>query len=170
VADAAVADSLAGRLRDHARSLSSLRSALVDGAPWPLSERFDHSDEAAWGPPEILAHIGEMLPYWHGEAERVIDGKARGLEPVPFGRTATDDVRIGIIGRDRSLPVRELLSRIDADAERLASRMETLRADELLARGRHPTRGELTVAELLDRFAVTHFEEHIVQLRTGLSA
>ena len=34
-------------------------------------------------------------------------------EPVPFGRIATDAVRIGLVGRDRSLPPRELYDRID---------------------------------------------------------
>ena len=59
--------------------------------------------EASWGPREVLAHVEEMLPFWLGEMERVIDGD--GSAAVPFGRTADDAIRLGIIDRDRSLPL-----------------------------------------------------------------
>ncbi len=96
---------------DAARAgLAATRPAVEAGAPWPLAETFDDSDEARWGPREVLAHLAEMVPYWLGEIERVLAGDP---EPVPFGRIATDPVRIAIVERDRSLPPRELYDRID---------------------------------------------------------
>ena len=56
-----------------------------------------------------------MLPYWLGEVERILAGWPR---PVPFGRVATDEVRIAIIGRDRTVPLRELFDRVEADVSR----------------------------------------------------
>ncbi len=75
-----------------------------------MADVYDDSDEARWGPGEVLAHLAEMAQYWLGEIERVLDGDP---EPVPFGRIATDPVRIGVVERDRSLPPRELYDRID---------------------------------------------------------
>lgn len=88
---------------------------------------------------------------------------------MPFGRLATDDVRTAVLGRDRSLPVAELLSRIDADADRLEQRLRGLTEVGLDRRGLHPRRGEQSVRELLERFVVDHLDEHLRQLRPLLS-
>ena len=80
-------------------------------------------------------------------------------DPVPFGRTAADPVRVLTIERDRTLPPRELLDRIEATAERYARRLAELEPADLDRRGLHPRLGELTVAEILERFAVGHAEE-----------
>ena len=86
-----------------------------------------------------------MAQYWLGEIERVLAGEP---EPVPFGRIATDPVRIGVVGRDRSLPPRELYDRIDDALTRFDRRWRTLTPADLARRGLHPTRGELTVAAM----------------------
>ena len=44
------------------------------------------------------------------------------------------------------------------------SNLDALPADAWSARGLHPTRGEMTPAEILDRFIVNHLEEHADQL------
>ena len=73
--------------------LATVRQAYADlaprvsaGDPWPLATAFGTEPEASWGPREVLAHVVEMLPYWLGELERVVDGD--GTTPVPFGRMA----------------------------------------------------------------------------------
>jgi hypothetical protein len=160
--------SLAERLRAAAADLDALEPAVREAGPWPLSDRFDHSDEAAWGPPEILAHIDEMLPFWLGEAERILEAP-RDVTPA-FGRTATDEVRIALIGRDRTVPLRELFDRTRVSAARVARRIDELGPDDLERIGRHPVRGDLAVGQLLDRFVVTHLREHVDQLRDALEA
>jgi len=67
--------------------LRGLAATLEAGGPWPLAARFDHSTEASWGPRETLAHVEEMLSFWLGEAERILDGGGDG-GPVVFGRQA----------------------------------------------------------------------------------
>ena len=128
---------------------------------------FGVEPEAVWGPPEVLAHVTEMLPYWLGEIERVIDG---GQEPVPFGRVATDPLRLGVIERDRSLPMRELLARLDAGVDRYARRLPELDAAAVDRRGAHTTLGDMTVAQMLERFVVSHLEDHARQLEASLEA
>ncbi len=159
---------LVERLERGVAELRTLQPRVEARAPWPLSDRFGTEPEATWGPPETLAHVAEMLPFWTGEIERILAGT--GEAPVPFGRVASDDLRIGVIERDRSLPPRELFSRIDAGTERLGRRLRDLEPTGASSRGVHPTLGEFTVAGVLERFLVRHLEEHVAQLRESLAA
>ncbi|HEU4672666.1 MAG TPA: DinB family protein [Candidatus Limnocylindrales bacterium] len=154
---------LAVALRSAAADLAALEPAVLGAAPWPLAARFDHSDEAAWGPPEVLAHVDEMLPYWMGQVARIV--AAPRSAPAPFGRQATDAVRAGIIERDRELPLEELFGRVALDADRAAESIERLSPEDLERIGRHPVRGEMRVGEIVDRFVVGHLAEHVHQLR-----
>jgi hypothetical protein len=153
------------RLRRTRRALRDLRPAVMAGEPWPLAERFGTEPEARWGPPEVLAHVAEMLPFWLGELERIL---AAPVEPAPFGRVATDELRIATIERDRTLPARELFDRIDSTIDRLERRLPELNAAEAGRLGIHSTRGEMTLAETTERFVVGHLEEHAAQLRDAL--
>jgi hypothetical protein len=158
--------SLAERLRAAADELRMLEPAVLEAAPWPPAERFDHSGEASWGPAEILAHVDEMVPYWLGEIVRILDAPPG--ETAAFGRVATDDVRTAIIARDRTLPLRELFGRAARDAAWAAERLAALSDDELGRTGEHPVRGRVSVAEAADRFLAAHLEEHVRQLRDAL--
>src|SRR3990170_3358974 len=143
----------AARLEAAVDAILALRTRVEAAAPWPLAELYGTEAEANWGPPELLAHLDEMLPFWLGEAGRILEGQPG--SPVPFGRVASDVVRIGIIGRDRTVPLRELFARLGADAAR---------------EGLHPVRGVTPVAALFDRFVTGHLEEHVIQLRGILDA
>jgi DinB superfamily len=144
---------------------AATRPRVEAGAPWPLAERFDHAPEAAWGPPEVLAHVAEMLPYWLVEVDRVAAGTG---EPVPFGRVGTDANRIDTIERDRSLPVGELYERFAGGFEPWTARLGTLTPTDLARVGAHPARGEMTVAAIIERMIVSHIDEHAEQLETLL--
>lgn len=159
-------DDVVGRLTEASAGFVALRAAVEAGRPWPLHDvaRGD-GPESAWGPTEVLAHVAEMLPFWLGEIERVIDGS---VEPVPFGRTIDDALRREVITRDRTLPPVELVGRIESAVERYAQRLPELGAAGLARRGLHPVRGEMTVAAILERFVVSHVADHVVQLREAL--
>jgi hypothetical protein len=111
-----------------------------------------------------------MLPYWLGEIERVV-AAADGPEGAPqaFGRTAGDEIRTLTVIRDATLPARELYDRIGSALERYHARLPSMTEAEIEHRGRHPTRGDLTVAEMLQRFVVGHLEEHAEQLERALA-
>ena len=158
-------DTLIPRLRAETAGLRATRPAVEAGAPWPLATTFDNSDEAHWGPPEVLAHLSEMATYWTGEIERVLAGAA---EPVPVGRNATDPIRLGSIERDRTLPARELYDRTTSGLERLERRLTELTPADLARRGLHPRLGEMTVAQMAERFVASHLAEHVVQLESLL--
>jgi hypothetical protein len=161
-------DSQVDRLKTAAAGIVAIRPAVEAGAPWPLADVYGVEPEASWGPPELLAHVEEYQRYWMGEIERVLERD--GSAPVPFGRVATDTLRLGVIGRDRSLPLRELFGRIEADAARVAKRLGELSEAEAGRTGLHPARGEMTVREMLEPFLVGHTEGHLTQLREILTA
>ena len=150
------------RIAAARRAYAELEPRVIAGGPWPLAEDYGTGPEASWGPGEVVAHVAEMLPFWLGEMERVIDGD--GAAPVPFGRIADDPVRIGIVGRDRSLPLRVLFSRVDAGYAAWADRLATLTDAERSRLGVHQRLGEMPSAAIVERFVLGHGEEHVVQL------
>jgi hypothetical protein len=165
-------DVQAARLEAVVAAILALRRRVEDAAPWPLAELYGTEAEASWGPPELLAHLDEMLPFWLGEVERIIDGGAAAGDggPVPFGRVPTDTIRIGAIGRDRTVPFRELFARLESDGARVARRMRGLTDDESARSGINPARGEFAVAGLFERFVTGHLEDHLAQLGAILAA
>jgi hypothetical protein len=162
-------EELLARLDAAGRRLEGSRARVVAGAPWPTGSQARGEAEERWGPTEVLAHVAEMLPFWLGEMERVLDADHAGGKQ-PFGRTAADQLRTLTVARDATLPPRELFDRIGAGIERYRRRLPALTADEARRSGRHPTRGDLTVVGLIERFAVAHLEEHAVQLEDALGA
>jgi hypothetical protein len=160
---------VADRLDAAAEAMVELGPQLAAGEPWPLTDVYAPGPESAWGPREVLAHVAEMLPFWMGEIELILDAGG-GAEPPPFGRQETDELRIAIIGRDRGFPARELLARVEVDARRVARRLRALSEEDAAALGRHVTRGDLSVRDIAERFLTSHVEGHVTQLREVLAA
>lgn len=156
------------RLEALQRTYAALASRVVAGEPWPLAVDYGNGPESAWGPREVLAHLVEMLPFWLGELERVIDGD--GVTPVPFGRMGDDTTRVALIGRERTLPLRVLFERIDAGLVAWADRLRVLSAADLDKVGLHPRDGEMAVASFPARFITGHAEGHVAQLEGILAA
>ena len=158
---AMAANDIADRLLLARSRLDDLRGDVEARAPWPASENFGAEPESSWYPPELLAHVAEMVPYWMAQIERILEGYP---EPVPFGRVQTDEERIAAIGRDRALPVGELFDRIADRTELAARRLGELSAEQIERRGTHPTRGEMTVGAIVERMLINHIDEHVEQL------
>jgi len=154
------------RLAALRRSYANLATRVIAGEPWPLATAFGAEPEASWGPREVLAHVAEMLPYWLGELERVVNGSP---EPVPFGRLQTDTLRIGLIERDRELPIALLFARIDAGLRAWEERLPTLAPEQRAKGGLHPRMGEVPADRILERQLLEHAEEHVAQLQAILA-
>jgi hypothetical protein len=154
------------RLTAVRQAYAELAPAVAAGEPWPVATAFGTEPEASWGPREVLAHVAEMLPYWRGELERVVEGSP---EPVPFGRLQTDSFRIGLIERDRDLPISLLFARIDAGFREWADRIPTLTDAQRAKRGLHPRLGDVEADRILQRHILEHAEEHVAQLSETLA-
>jgi hypothetical protein len=159
-------DDLAARIQAAGAAFEDLREPLAAGEPWPLSDVWGTADEAHWGPPEVLAHVAEMLSYWHAELGRVAAGA--GDAPVPFGRVASDPTRLARIGELRRRSTSALVDEIGDRVPEVAGFVERLSADEASRVGLHPTRGEITVRDSVERFFANHLEDHVAQLRSTL--
>jgi hypothetical protein len=148
-------------------ALQAQRPRVEAAAPWPQSDRFGHEPEAYWYPPEVLAHLTEMLPFWFGEVERIMAG---GPEPVPFGRVATNELRIGVIERDRTLPFRELYARIESIVGRAIARLSQMTDADLERPGLHPRKGIVTIGQIMNDSMAGHLMEHVHQIDALLAA
>ncbi|HEY5487478.1 MAG TPA: DinB family protein [Candidatus Limnocylindrales bacterium] len=149
------------RLRTARDRVVKLRGRVEMSKPVP--EDLPRSRE--WVARETLAHIDELLPYWLGEIERVLAGTK---EPVPFGRTSNDLIRLMTVDRDRTLPVGELYGRLDAGLDRVVRRLLELDDRQCGRRGLHPQRGEMTVQQIVEVMLAAHIEEHCEQLAVSL--
>ena len=158
------------RINGHVERLRAARDRIValqvaaDATPLP-------PEESATGHPwlarEILAHAAEMLPYWMGEVERVLAADTS-AGPVPFGRTAADEIRTKTVDRDRTLPLTELYSRINASVDRISPLL--LRVDDATCARPilHSTLGVMSLEDAVERFMSGHLEEHCGQLEQAL--
>lgn len=156
-------DDVTARFDDARRRVEATRAGVLAGDPWPLSARFDHTPEASWGPPEILAHLVEMVPFWERELDRVARA-APDAPPTPFGRIATDADRLAEIERLRTMPPVELYRLLDDALASIADRWADWPPAARASIGLHPTRGELSVEAGVERFILSHVGEHIDQL------
>ena len=112
-----------------------------------------------WDRGQALAHVAEMLPYWAQQAELVAAGRQ-----TEFGRVKSDPDRVAAIERDRREDPDRLLARVDEGVAVVLALLERLDDQALAAVGHHQTLGDMTVAEIVDRFLVAHLEEHADQL------
>ena len=138
----------AGRIR--ASAVLVPEDALTDPDP-ESGERWDRG--------QALAHVAEMLPYWAQQAELIVAGRQ-----AEFGRVKSDPDRVAAIERDRRDDPARLLGRVDEGVAVVLALLDRLDDQALARTGHHQTLGEMTVAQILDRFAVAHLEEHADQL------
>src|SRR5690349_8027612 len=115
----AAMDDLANRIDAGLEAFLELGPKLAAGEPWGIDGVVAPGPESSWGPREVLAHVAEMLPFWLGEIELILDAGG-GAEPLRFGRLEADDIRVAIITRDRMFPARELLSRVESEGRRVS--------------------------------------------------
>ncbi len=147
-----------GRLAQHAQT------ALAG-----LTEPEPGSGER-WDAGQVWAHLAEFVPYWLAQATSVVERAAAGdPQPVPFGRTKADPDRIATIERDRRDDPRALLGRVSEGIDEVVATLSGWSDDQRAARGLHPTLGEMSAEQIIDRFVAEHLEEHADQL-DGLAA
>lgn len=135
--------------------------ALLDGLPLPLLHARERPD--AWSPLQVVAHLawGEVDD-WMPRVQRLLTHGTT-LAFAPFDREAGFE-------RYKDWPVEELLAEF---ARRRRESLEELRglqltAGDLARRGRHPTFGDVTLAELLATW-VTHDFAHLAQITRTLT-
>jgi threonine dehydratase len=148
--------------------LGRVERRLVEHAARPLPSGLTDPDPGAterWEAGQVWAHLAEFPGYWLEQFRGVLDAHSAGAaEPFPFGRTHTDAGRLAAIERERRTDPAELLRRVIAQIGDVSTTLTSLPAGAWEARGLHPTRGEMVLPAMVDRFILGHLEEHADQL------
>lgn len=152
---------LIARMADAERRLAAHASGPV---PAGLTEP-DPGGEERWEAGQVWAHLAEFPSYWMNQARGILAKRDSGVpEPIAFGRVKSDPDRAAAIERDRHDDPAALLRRVRESLAWVGDELRALPEDAWQARGQHPTRGEMTVQALIERFIVAHLEEHADQL------
>ena len=144
-------DAVQARLRE----LASRPSAGLTSPEPTTGER--------WEAGQVWGHLAEFPGYW---AEQVRSILASSRETPPFGRTATDPTRLGGIDRGLHEPRGALVNRAMEGIATARAYVAGLTDADWSRRGRHPVRGVLDVAQIIEGFVVSHLEEHADQLES----
>ncbi len=154
-------DALRARMATAERRLAEHASGPV---PPGLTEP-DPGGEERWEAGQVWAHLAEFPSYWMNQVRGILAKRDSGVpEPIPFGRVKTDPERIAAIERDRYQDPAALLRRVRESLAWVSDELGGLDEAAWEARGEHPTRGELTVRRIIERFILEHLEEHADQL------
>ena len=151
-------DALITRLADTERRLAE---HAVKPPPPGLTAP-DPGGGEQWEVGQVWAHLAEFPAYWLGQAQRVIALPTS--EPVQFGRVKTDAGRIEAIERDRNTDPSALLERVRTSLADVTDAVRSFPTEAWARRGAHPTRGDMTVQTIIEKFIVEHLEEHAEQL------
>lgn len=115
-----------------------------------------------WDAGQAWAHLAEFVPYWLHQVDRILaDG---GTAATPFGRTKADPGRIGAIEAGRRESPHAQMAGLAVALELARRQLALLDQAAWDALGVHPTLGPMRVAGIVDRFLVSHLEEHAEQL------
>lgn len=121
--------------------------------------------DGEWAIMSTLAHVAEILPYWAHQAEAI--NRAPGQ---PFGRPLDDPGRVGPIAEHGNDPLEAATGAIRASADECVRTLRGLPPDAWAKSGIHPTRGAMTVEEVVDSFLAGHVEAHLRQIDEALEA
>ena len=123
--------------------------------------------ESEWSAMQTLGHMTEMIPYWLHHCRALI--AATGEVPT-FGRTPGSPERLAGVARGAAAQPDEMLAQLQDEVRRAAGTIRSLSNAERSKRGINPGRGEMSVAEVIESFIVSHAEEHLAQVEGALRA
>ena len=145
------------------------RLAAVDARLRALSQQRlegrtdpDPATGERWEAGEMWAHLAEFIPYWIGEAERVLAEDSG--DPVPFGRARANPERVAAIERDRHRGTTALWHDVREDLSDLRAFLGDITERGWRVRGLHPTQGVMPVSQIVEEMLIGHLEEHAGQL------
>lgn len=141
--------------------------AIVELARPRSDAELQREPDDSWSAARVLAHVGEMLPYWARQAREVAGRDGPG---APFGRTHDDRERIGAVGRHANDPKDRLLQAIESAEREALAALHEIGADRWSRTATHARRGEMSVTQIVQQFLVDHLEEHRAQLAHALSS
>lgn len=152
-----LAEEIIERIEAQVDELIRILAAMPEGS----FTRKPAPDE--WSAAEVCGHIIEMVPFWAAQARAVAANPG-----LRFGRSEEDERRIEGIVRGARLSHHEAVEQIRAAVAAAAHDIHSLPAAAWHVQGLHPTRGPMTVEEILTRLLAEHLESHVEQVQRSL--
>ena len=143
----------------------SVQHLLAEIERLPADVLYQAPQPGEWPVVSTLAHVAEILPYWSRQAELVATSPE-----AKFGRTHEDPDRIAAVEQHGRDTLESVASRIRAGLQECLATLRRIPANAWSTVGHSPSRGEMTVEDIVERFLCHHVEEHAAQVRATLSA
>jgi uncharacterized damage-inducible protein DinB len=151
---------------EHIQRLErSVNQLIMEIERLPAEVLYRPPSPGEWPVMSTLAHLAELLPYWAHQAQGIASQPGK-----PFGRTHDDPDRIGAVQAHGHDSLDTAVNRIRAGLEECVSVLRALPAQAWASAGQHPSRGMMTIEQLVDAFLVSHAEEHSVQIQSSVKA
>ena len=115
-----------------------------------------------WEVTQVWAHMAEFIPYWIEQADHVVSRWCG--EPIPFGRTKKDPIRVAAIAAGRGQSVEASWAAVEVGITQLHVWITRLEATSWNVVGQHETMGSMPLPRIVDEFLVGHLDEHLAQL------
>lgn len=123
--------------------------------------------ENEWSAMQTVGHLAEMIPYWLSHCRALIAANA---EPPRFGRTLDAPERLTGVERGAMGSPDELLRLLNDEIQAATNAIRQMSTAERGKKGIHHSRGEMTVADVVELLIVAHAEDHLAQVRAALKA
>ncbi len=155
--------------QDYARQIDENMRAIVDQfKPYRSSNPaflYERPAPEEWSVMENLAHLAEFPPYWLKEFTKVIK------EPgSAYGRTHADPDRIAFIENHARVQLTPVLELIENARKQTLEMLEPIQDEDWEKTGKHSTRGEMNLHQMMDFFVTKHLRDHLQQTRAALQA
>lgn len=152
----AAGDRLTATTEEILAEVQELPEELIHWVPSP----------GVWTVMDNLCHIREFVPFWTGEALRIVERPSE-----PWGRDHTDTARLAAVADTSRVRLADVVSDIRREVQRS---VETLRrlTDEQLARqatSKNPRWGIKPASFVVDDLLVHHVTKHQAQIRRNVS-
>jgi hypothetical protein len=121
--------------------------------------------EGEWPVMSTLAHVAEMLPYWANQCAAIAQAPGK-----QFGRTHDDPGRLQAIDQHGEDALAVIGPSILASLHQALDTLRTIDESRWALRGQHPTRGSMSIQQVVDTFMVGHVDDHLKQVRAALAA
>lgn len=121
--------------------------------------------ENEWSAMQVLGHVVEMIPYWLSHCRAIIAATG---EPHALGRALDAPERLAGVELGVSGDPDELLALLQREVQAAGRAMREMSPAERSKQGVHASRGEVSVADIIETFIVAHAESHLAQMQAAL--
>jgi uncharacterized damage-inducible protein DinB len=122
--------------------------------------------DGVWTVMDNLCHIREFVPFWTGQALRIVRHSAE-----PWGRDHTDTARLAAVTNTAANRLEAVVADIREGVRRSAETLRTLSDEDLAveATSRNPRWGKKPASFVVEDLLVHHVEKHQGQIRRNVA-